>query len=313
MVQTRKRLKTAVFESVLFNSDILVDIGPFLVAEDFTNLASTSRHFGGRTLTDSQDNDNAIATEQNLSLMEKIARQVIKKEQTGQERAALPRYPGESWIALYHQLVLLRKPIIFDHLVGEFAQYFDGDKSRVIATSSAFYIESAVSDHIMRAGKHYVEVSTRSKLGHVGVMRPVAKCFTNHPQILSERYFNPTYADEFKSPKFLGERNERWGDSNVHACQYSLHSGSCFWSNWRPFEHTVVASWDGRESVSGQTLNSVLGILLDLDEGTLSVYKNGRRLGTMMSGLSGEYCWVVTRYTRDDEFSIRRANIPVDE
>ena len=40
--------------------------------------------------------------------------QVIKKEQTRQERAAL----GEGWISLYHQLLLLRKPIIFDRLVG---------------------------------------------------------------------------------------------------------------------------------------------------------------------------------------------------
>ena len=126
MVQTRKRLKTAVFESVLFNSDILVAIGPFLAAEEFVNLASTSRHFGGRTLTDPHNNDNA--TQQNLSLMEKIACQVIKKDQTGQERAALPRYPDEGWISLYHQLVLLRKPIVFDHLVGKNAQYVDGDK-----------------------------------------------------------------------------------------------------------------------------------------------------------------------------------------
>ena len=63
MVQTRKRLKTAVFESVLFNSDILVAIGPFLAAEEFVNLASTSRHFGGRTPTDPHANDNA--TQQN--------------------------------------------------------------------------------------------------------------------------------------------------------------------------------------------------------------------------------------------------------
>ena len=48
-------------------------------------------------------------------------------------------------------------------------------------------------------------------------------------------------------------------------------------------EMGVVASWDGQESVSRQTQNSVFGLLLDFDEGTLSVYKNGRRLGTMKS------------------------------
>ena len=106
----------------------------------------------------------------------------------------------------------------------------------------------------------------------------------------------------------------------MNCCQYSLWSGICCWSIWRPFNRAVNASWDDlRESIaSGQTLNSVLGLLLDLDEGTLSVYINGRRLGTMMSGLSGEYCWVVTMPghhripTTDEEFSIRRASIPED-
>ena len=33
------------------------------------------------------------------------------------------------------------------------------------------------------------------------------------------------------------------------------------------------------------------GLLLDLNEGTLSVFKNGRRLGVMKDGLGGEYVW----------------------
>ena len=119
------------------------------------------------------------------------------------------------------------------------------------------------------------------------------------------------------SIELLGERNERWGDSNVNGCQYSFTNGLCYWSDWELIEQSEAArkTWEGQEGLSSATQagNGTLGLLLDLDEGTLSVYKNGRRLGTMMSGLSGEYCWVVTRYTRDDEFSIRRANIPVDE
>ena len=45
--------------------------------------------------------------------------------------------------------------------------------------------------------------------------------------------------------------------------------------------------------LSFQSLLSV-GLLLDQDEGTLSVYKNGRRLGIMKHGLSGEYCWLMS-------------------
>ena len=106
---------------------------------------------------------------------------MIKKEQTGQERATLPRYPDESWIALYHQLLLLRKPIIFDHLVGRFAQYVDGDKSRVILSAYPYTAESAVSDHIMRAGKHYVEVLTRSDICPRGCNATRGKLFCEPP------------------------------------------------------------------------------------------------------------------------------------
>ena len=41
--------------------------------------------------------------------------------------------------------------------------------------------------------------------------------------------------------------------------------------------------WDGMESLSG---SFKLGMLLDLDEGTLSVYNNGRKLGVMKRGLA---------------------------
>ena len=46
------------------------------------------------------------------------------------------------------------------------------------------------------------------------------------------------------------------------------------------------------EDLSG---SYTIGMLLDfLDEGTLSVYKNGRKLGVMKRGLAGQYCWVVS-------------------
>ena len=54
-----------------------------------------------------------------------------------------------------------------------------------------------------------------------------------------------------------------------------------------------IRSFHWEEEERTQTTNFKIGMALDLDEGTLDVYKNGRRLGTMMRGLVGEYCWVV--------------------
>ena len=51
-----------------------------------------------------------------------------------------------------------------------------------------------------------------------------------------------------------------------------------------------------------------IGMLLDLDEGTLSVYKNGRKLGVVEKGLAGPYCWVVSLYV-GTQITIKRGAI----
>ena len=61
--------------------------------------------------------------------------------------------------------------------------------------------------------------------------------------------------------------------------------------------------WEGMEGSLGEE-SFKIGMVLDLDEGTLDVYKNDRRLGTMMTGLSGEYCWAFTRAAGDEHLSV---------
>ena len=63
--------------------------------------------------------------------------------------------------------------------------------------------------------------------------------------------------------------------------------------------------WDGMERLSG---SHEVGMLLDLDEGTLSVYKNDRRLGVMKRGLAGHYCWVVSMIGA--QVTIKRGSVP---
>ena len=141
-------------------------------------------------------------------------------------------------------------------------------------------------------------------------------------------HFSPTFLKKAFSIEMLGNKNERWGESNVHACMLT-GGGTCHWSNWEQHgrgHEGGLLQWEGQEELSPfaglQRLFGgnggppsprsdgppSVGMLLDLDEGTLSVYKNRRRLGVMMSGLTGEYVWVVSSTA-----SIRRAPIPVDE
>ena len=64
-----------------------------------------------------------------------------------------------------------------------------------------------------------------------------------------------------------------------------------------------MSNWEGRGDYDSDCIT--LGILLDLDEGTLSVYQNGRRVGTLKDGLAGEYCWIAGFFSECD-VSIQR-------
>ena len=52
-------------------------------------------------------------------------------------------------------------------------------------------------------------------------------------------------------------------------------------------------SWDGAERADK---GDWIGLLLDIGTGTLTVFKNGSRLGVMATGLSGEYCWAASLF-----------------
>ena len=56
------------------------------------------------------------------------------------------------------------------------------------------------------------------------------------------------------------------------------------WTDFQGFDYD-------EESFEGFVKGDIVGLLVDLNEGTLSVYKNGRRLGVAQYGLAGEYCF----------------------
>ena len=53
-----------------------------------------------------------------------------------------------------------------------------------------------------------------------------------------------------------------------------------------------------------------IGMLLDLDQGSMTVYKNDERLGGMATDLSGEYCWAVLLFVQGDSARIEAPELP---
>lgn len=118
---------------------------------------------------------------------------------------------------------------------------------------------------------------------------------------------NRDFFQNFSRQLVHGEYN-----SNVQCCMYGSASRKCLSSDWggdSDDDEAVVESWDGSESMSLLAGDGEIGMLLDLDEGTLSLYKNGRKLGVMKRGLTGPYCWVVS-LSEGVQVAIKRETLP---
>jgi len=263
-----------------FNQDILVAIASYLKASDMVNLAFTSKKFGCKNHIDK-------------SLVEVSAERLLDAR-TEYEKNALPQYQGESSLTLLRELELLRSPLTFDQLIGR------GLDTNLLSTKLICPEErctkgaAVCSRHIMRSGRHYAtfrKCTSGGWLDHVqfGIIRPISSQWEE--KNLEE--FDPTYDLSCQHlPDLLSEKNSRWGDGSVHCCAYNCGTGGhCMWSNWK--RECVDIPGDYWRGMRFLGRNVTLGLLLDLDVGTLTVYHNERKLGVMKSGLSGEYCWFV--------------------
>ena len=279
-------------EDLIFNSDILPKIISYLPSVDVLNLAITCKKFG------ISDNDKTS------SLIEKCTSIVVHDFATDKLLGALPNYDGEGSLADYHYLQLLKAPLTFDQLVGGAVYVNEGDMSCVTGNNTFGYWGTAFSNNILRAGKHYVsfEMSMESSASFLlGVMRPgQANENANGTPLLTNLYQN-------FSRRFV--RGEHVSNNAYNSCLYSTYVGKCCSSNWNASDLIISEKiWEGMETIRS---DGEIGMLLDLDEGALSVYKNGRFLGVMKRGLVGPYCWVASMQNGYRDVTIKRGTVPL--
>ena len=283
-------------EEVLFNSDTLPTIISFLPSVDLLNLAVTCKRLGSAPIDEQ-------------SLIGKSAYIATQDIATEEQLAALPYYDGESPLANYHYLQFMRGPLTFDQLLrSEYVNSLDKTCIRPIK-QNIFHRGTAISNNILRAGKHYAtfKVCTESSYNadfNIGVTRPVA-AYQIERLLREQRNISPFYFSRNVGRRYYNK------DGNIHCCLYNADNGYVNFSDWssmdrgRSYEHSGI-SWEGSESMS---FDDEVGLLLELDEGTLSVYKNGRKLGVMKRGLAGPYCWVAT-VQNESQVTMKRGAIP---
>ena len=264
------------------DNNLLIRCASYLDADSLVRLGRASTMFG--TPQDGQQR----------SLVNEAAHQLFRQSATDEERSCLPKHDDESDIGLYRALEKLRQPLSFDELAGN---GFSPQEHPAHVTHTPPVWSTAVSGHVMRGGRHFVEFTITSDYTpfvYLGVMRPVS--LTNGIDLEADwgDSVDPVQAMSRTNPALLeyliSQRTAKWGDSDIHCCSYFCYGGRCIGSDWDG--RTTDDDWHGREGLEG---SGTIGLLLDLDEGTLSVFKNSRRLGVMKEGgLNGEYCWFVS-------------------
>jgi len=318
-----------------FTDDTVVALASFLAPHDMLSLALTCRRFGDKNGTTTSRSRRMAAREANksrggrevrqktesISLMEVSARTVLHAKWTDEERNALPRRGDESWIGLYQEfLQLFRLPLHFDKLVGRCVGYVeDTDKTKV--SSMGFIQSSAICSNIMRSGKHTVSfrVTDDDPASNYGITCGIMRPTTNDIRSVNSCY--PVGQD--LSRFSLKDYEMFYNDNNVDCCLFSTNTGfGVMCQRWKRWTNAELIAMDEEEETSNRSRNLChpfvwegqeriqenhfrIGFVLDLDEGTLDVYKNGRRLGTLRSGLVGEYCWAVSlSHDTEDEISV---------
>ena len=270
------------------DNDLLIRCASYLDADGLAQLGRTSARFG------------IPPHGQQRSLVNEAAHQQFRQSATDEERKCLSKHSDESDIGLYRALETLRQPLCFVELVW---RGFGPQEHPTTVTHSPGNGDwsTAMSGHVMRGGTHFVEFAITDFEKYMqciilGVIRPVSliegidmeddwEGSVNPLTVLSRSRYKTVVPEKLRC-----QRTAKWRNSHVHCCAYFCYNGDCICTDWN--NEQDYSDWQGREGLIAGS--ATIGLLLELDEGTLSVFKNGRRLGEMKDGLGGEYVWFVS-------------------
>lgn len=203
------------------------------------------------------------------SLIEEAARQFLVNQlrPSDIERNALPQYGNDIivWIPILYELERLRLPLRFSKLVGCGLEYF-GSESIVTSSDSSYrgIISTALTDYVMKRGVHYATFKlSNTGVAILGVVRPLR----DFGFVDEEEGFDLYDDKHFEA--ILAQRTDAW-IGNMHCCHIASN-GEVYW--------TDLQEYNDEEGFGAFDEGDVIGLLVDLNEGTLTVYKNGDRLG----------------------------------
>eukprot|EP01044_Picomonas_judraskeda_P000351 COSAG03_NODE_15_length_22165_cov_72.809934_20_plen_320_part_00 len=200
------------------------------------------------------------------SIVEEVARRWLNNC-SELERGWVPRRGGESWLSLMREVELLRGPVVFTRAHPSYSVAQCGTLVKLRVDNAGEHWRAAATGPVLRAGQHCAQFTVvDGDSMHFGVIRPDWDVVDG-------------------------------ADSSGQDA--AAVEGHCFYNSFTGFLLPGYRRWQNEaeaDSVS-QYANEgdCIGLVLDIDQGSMSVYKNDMRLGVMVaSGLTGEYCWAVS-------------------
>lgn len=269
------------------SQDIAIEIACALDSPaDILRLAMACRRFRMKTVAAPSEaqprDDKRMVRSEMLSIAGEAARRLYAALPESERLCVPPRRHSGSWkwLGLLNEAQQLRAPLVFAKAHDSIALSDDGVLATIVVSA---YWCTAVTNRRMRAGRHFAEFTQvlhdpwRSMF--FGVVRP------------DFAVNSPDYVNSMD-----GAAQLRGGCGH---CFYLNTSGKCYpsYCDWEGMQGTVAAG-------------DRIGMLLDLDKGSMTIYRNDERLGVMMTGLSGEYSWAVVLGGKDDAVRINSPPMP---
>ena len=192
-----------------------------------------------------------------LSLVEEAARLWVAGC-SEQERGWVHRRKFECWLGLMHEVALLRMPLLFGRAYrSSYVHRVALSEGGAVATRvGGGSFRAAASKVVIRSGRHFAQFTT--------LVEDIDMLF--------------------------GAIRPGW---DVEGGEYAeAADGHCFYRT-SGSRHPGAINWEGMQAARKE--GDRFGMLLDLDQGSMTVWKNGELCGVMVAeGLIGPLCWAVS-------------------
>lgn len=276
------------------SDELVLSVGAFLDSKSLQSLALVSRRFSKKAAPVVQ---HGVIVD-SLSLAQEAARQQWYRHSAEQQNQ-VPWVGHERWLHMLRRMEVLTAPLVFhgqyrggDIMLSKdrrtMTKTIDGAGASGLLDATLMFSQELVEPTTsMRRGRHYAEFSVvaRASPGPAHFSVGIVDHSSVRPRRLPSD--SPSGRGSLEPPSGGGRARD------ASAYLFDTNDGLCLdWTGVDWAKHswqTLSGRWPSQFELDR------IGLLLDVDAGKLSVYRNRVKLGTMVRDLNkqGQYVWML--------------------